>query len=82
MIFKNVKVYTKNFNFEIKDVYVDNGKFTDTPYGESIDCTGLMMWPGLIDIHTHGAVGCDNMDVGIDAQRAIAGFMAKKGVKE
>ena len=80
MIFKNVKVYTNEFRFKIKDVYVNDGVFSDKPSGEEIDCSGLMMWPGLIDIHTHGAVGNDHMDNGVDIEKEIAGFMAKKGV--
>lgn len=80
MILKNVKVYTKDFKFEKKDMYVSGGKFSKEATGDIIDCEGLMMWPGLIDIHTHGAVNYDNMDLGYEAQRSIGTFMASKGV--
>lgn len=80
VIFGNVRLLDENFEFRICDVAVQNGVFAEKSDGERIDCSGLTMLPGLVDIHTHGAVGYDNMDASPEAIRAIAGFMAEKGV--
>lgn len=79
MIFRNVKVLGADFKFRTENVYVNNGIFTDKADGESIDCTGLMMLPGLVDIHTHGVSGSDNMDPTAEAHKNISDFLGKHG---
>ena len=63
------------------DIAVNDGRFyenfSDT---NSVDCTGLMMLPGLVDIHTHGAVGYDNMDPSFEAIDSISHFLGQNGV--
>ncbi|MCI0352687.1 MAG: amidohydrolase family protein, partial [Acidobacteriales bacterium] len=44
------------------------------------DAAGLIMLPGFIDVHVHGAVGADTMDASIDSLRKMAAFFAKQGV--
>ena len=71
MILKNAKVLTDNFQFNTADV-----RFHDTilavetgltPDGEQVlDASGMLLIPGLIDIHTHGALGFDAMDASFD----------------
>ena len=46
----------------------------------TVDLGGRTLAPGLIDLHTHGAVGCDTMDATPDALRGMAGFFARHGV--
>lgn len=60
MIIKNISVYqTFTQQFEIKDVFIKNGRFAQIADSLSvteetvIDGTGLYMVPGLIDIHMH-----------------------------
>lgn len=58
-ILKNVNLYGK-----LTDVSVENGKIiaigkTDA---EGVDFLGAKLYPGLIDIHSHGAIGRDTMD--------------------
>lgn len=36
--------------------------------------------PGFIDIHTHGAVGCDFMDANLDSFKKISSYMPQEGV--
>jgi N-acetylglucosamine-6-phosphate deacetylase len=45
-----------------------------------IDCTGLTLLPGFIDVHNHGAVGFDVNAAGVDEMMAIARFLASEGV--
>ena len=80
MIFKNVSLYGEDFKFSVADVCVNNGVFADDAEGEMIDCDGLMMIPGLVDIHTHGAIGyeCKNPDV--EVLKVLSKFEAEHGV--
>lgn len=46
------------------DIEVQNGKITAVGQleGEGLDLKGCKVYPGLIDIHTHGCIGYDTMD--------------------
>ena len=61
---KNVRL-----NGTITDITVENGKISSvgTCSSEGIDMGGLKVYPGLIDIHSHGAVGVDVMDCNLEA---------------
>ncbi|MBP3362064.1 MAG: N-acetylglucosamine-6-phosphate deacetylase [Clostridia bacterium] len=82
MNIKNAKVLTGDFDFRITDVMIEGGRFTDVSDNkyDGIDMTGKYIVPGLIDIHTHGAVGCDNSDQDSTSIENIAEFMLKNGV--
>jgi N-acetylglucosamine-6-phosphate deacetylase len=47
---------------------------------EDFDCRGGMVMPGFIDIHTHGAAGCDISDGTIESVRTIAETKLREGV--
>ncbi|MFR4992458.1 MAG: amidohydrolase family protein, partial [Turicibacter sp.] len=60
MIIKNILVYqTFTQQFEMKDVLIENGRFSriadqlSITHEEVMDGTGKWMIPGLIDIHMH-----------------------------
>jgi N-acetylglucosamine-6-phosphate deacetylase len=55
--------------------FTEDGEVT-----RSIDCTGLMVLPGFIDLHVHGAIGHEAMDASPDALQAMARFYAQHGV--
>ena len=50
------------------------------PQARFIDVGGLILAPGLIDLHVHGALGYDTMDATPHALRQMARFYARHGV--
>ena len=71
--------------FEGKPLVLENGKLTvleagcDTSAGTVFDACGLKVVPGLIDTHTHGAVGVDVNGATAEDLEKISCFMATKG---
>ncbi|MGQ0541904.1 MAG: N-acetylglucosamine-6-phosphate deacetylase [Blastocatellia bacterium] len=47
---------------------------------EVVDCSGLSLFPGFIDLHNHGAVGVDVNAADTDGLIEIAAFLARNGV--
>ena len=80
MKFKNVALYGENFKFCYTDVCVENGIFSDCSNGDEIDCDGLMMLPGFVDVHTHGAIGYEAKDASFEAFEALSRFEGEHGV--
>lgn len=46
----------------------------------TIRATGLLLLPGFIDIHVHGALGADTMDAAPESLHCMAQFYAQHGV--
>ena len=59
MLYKNALV-----NGECVDILVEDGKITRIGLieGEGTDLEGKKVYPGLIDVHSHGCIGYDTMD--------------------
>ncbi len=73
MLLKNATVFTENCKFEKTDIKIENGKLiaigTNLADTNVVDLTGKYIIPGLVDIHTHGAVGTDTMDNDFDFEK-------------
>jgi formylmethanofuran dehydrogenase subunit A len=55
---KGGKVYdpANNINGVVRDVYIDDGKIVaNVSGGRTIDATGMVVFPGGVDVHTHVA---------------------------
>ena len=62
-IIKNVNLYGT-----VTDISVENGKIVAIGKcdGEGVDFGGAEIYPGLIDIHSHGNLGLDTMEGGLE----------------
>lgn len=80
MTIKNARIFTKAFTFEEGELSFDGALITEHSCGDTFDTQGMMVIPGLIDLHFHGCVGHDFCDGTPEAIAAIAGYQAKNGI--
>lgn len=82
MIIKGATVFLED-GFKNVDVQIENGRFTriqDDIDGENAEFLNKkIIIPGLIDIHTHGAVGFDFSDCSFAQMKVMADFYTKSG---
>ena len=81
MRIKNAKVFVGktfiNADIEFDSKILAVGKLE----GEAdLDAQGCYVIPGMVDIHTHGAMGEDFSDGKIEGMQAMADYYAKHGV--
>ena len=69
---------------EDTSVSIDDGLITAIGDVESdapvIDLSGLLLMPGFIDVHIHGAVGVDVMDATASELDEVSNYLATQGV--
>ncbi len=80
----NGKIILKDKILENYNLYFEDAKICDItqeklPCDQSIDAKGAYVSPGFIDIHTHGAGGCDFLDKSEDAYITAANIHARHG---
>lgn len=84
MIIKNGLVYQEDKTFVKKDLYINDGKIVEGPEEVTdkteVDATGLLVLPGLVDVHSHGAVGCDFSDGDMEGLGKILTYERAHGV--
>ena len=84
LLIRGGSVY-QNHRFVPADVLCADGKILAVGEGlcadgaQVIDAGGLLVAPGFIDIHTHGAAGVDVNAADADGLRRIAAFFASQG---
>lgn len=84
MIFKNAEILNENFEFVKGNLSVADGKILgidcENNDAEIIDCTGLKILPGFIDIHIHGTNGGDTCDAKEESLQIMSENLPRHGV--
>ena len=87
MIIRQAKVYSADHKFRMGDIQITDGRISGTSERiaasdgeEIIEADGLYAIPGLVDIHEHGAMGCDFCDADHKAFDTILEYEARHGV--
>ena len=76
----NGLVFTKE-GFTQRDVLIEKDRIVDhTDDNEVLDAAGMYVIPGLVDIHFHGALGCDFCDGNEESLAKILAYEAEHGV--
>lgn len=82
LILKGAQIagYEEKVSIVVENGLVERIETAETTGGEVVDCVGLTLFPGFIDVHNHGAVGVDVNEADADGLVAIAKFLASEGV--
>lgn len=84
MIIKGGKVFQEDGNFLEQTLYVNDHRLVDKAEyqydGEVIDAEGLLVLPGLVDIHSHGAAGEDFSDGNPEGLKKILQYEKRCGI--
>ncbi len=84
----NAHIISPGIDFPKASVLIENGRIVSLiedgqplpTADKTIDAQGNMLMPGFIDIHSHGAGGCDVCDCKVESLRTIADCKMKEGV--
>ena len=84
MIIKRGKVFQEDGSFLEQTLYVNAHRLVDKAEyqddGEIIDAEGLLVLPGLVDIHSHGAAGEDFSDGNPEGLKKILRYERSCGI--
>ena len=84
MIIKRGKVFQEDGNFLEQAIYINDHHLVDKAEyqddGEVIDAEGLLVLPGLVDIHSHGAAGEDFSDGNPEGLKKILQYEKRCGI--
>ncbi len=84
MIFKNAEILNENFEFVKGDLAIQDGKITginvECNDSQTVDCSGMKILPGFIDIHIHGTNGGDTCDGKAESVQIMSENLTRHGV--
>ena len=83
MFYKNVRIFTSDFQFHNGAFEVKDGLFgevlPETVPADAIDLGGATVIPGLVEVHSHGNSGADFSDGDYEGLKAMAKYYAQCG---
>lgn len=84
MIVKNGAVFQEDGRFVVQDLYVENHRIVESESMVTdktvVDAQGLLVIPGLVDVHSHGAFGHDFSDGDAEGLREILQYEKRCGI--
>jgi N-acetylglucosamine-6-phosphate deacetylase len=83
MILNNARIVLPDRVIDGGSIVVEDGRIasvSDAVAGEGLDCSGLVLLPGFIDVHIHGSAGIDVMDATAEQLSVVAEYLASQGV--
>lgn len=84
MIIKNGYVFSEDGTFEKRDLYINGSQIVSSKEevedDKVVDVNGCKIIPGLIDVHSHGAAGCDFGDGDVDHLKKILAYEKSHGI--
>lgn len=84
VIIRGGQVFQEDGTYRKQDIYIEDHKIVssreEVTEAKVIDARGLKVVPGLIDIHSHGAVGCDFSDGSVTGLKKILRYQKACGV--
>lgn len=84
MIIRNGAVFREDGTFRIEDLYVERHKIAaseeEVTDRAEVDAKGLLVIPGLVDIHSHGAFGHDFSDADTEGLKTILKYERRCGI--
>lgn len=82
--YKERKSFQEDGSYKVADLYVENGRIVtsadELTDKTELDASGLKVLPGLVDIHSHGAVRHDFSDADVDGLRTILQYEKSHGI--
>lgn len=84
MILKNGAVFQEDGTFRRETLYIENHRLVDSEDKVTdktvTDAEGLLVIPGLVDIHSHGAYGYDFSDGDPEGLKEILRYERRSGI--
>ena len=84
MIIKNGAVFQEDGTFRKETLYIENHKLKaseeEITDKTEVDAEGLLVIPGLVDIHSHGAYGYDFSDGDPEGLKEILRYEKRSGI--
>lgn len=84
MIIRGGKVYLEDKSFAVRDLYIDDGRIMEDESQVTdntvINAENMLVLPGLVDIHSHGAMGYDFSDGNIEGLKEILSYQYSHGI--